>query len=254
MLINYCSDLHLEFDIHADDFAGALRGLANPDNADVLVLAGDITVKNRVRWIELMSSQYKHVVYVFGNHEFYKSNLDSVERKTREALAHLENVHVLQNQSVTLDGVRFHGTTLWTDLNRGNPLTGMAAEGAMNDFRLIRCDNGESRWTANRWTREHATALTFLTNAVQPGDVVVTHHAPSFQSIHPRYKGQELNYAYASDLEDFITAAEPSYFFHGHVHDSFFYAVGKTIVACNPRGYAGHEINPNFNPYATVEL
>ena len=72
------SDLHLEF--------GPLD--ADPDNEgiDVLILAGDITIKHRVEWINEQASRFEHVIYVTGNHEYYKSNISNADAYIEEDL------------------------------------------------------------------------------------------------------------------------------------------------------------------------
>lgn len=242
MIIRFCSDLHLEF--------GLL--LEEPKPADILILAGDITIKNDVSWINIQANRFKHVIVILGNHEFYRQNLDNTERKTREKLD--PKIHLLQNESVTLDGVTFHGTTLWTDMNGGDPMTYIEANGGMNDFRLIRADNGESRFSAERAHKEFNVARVFLREAVQPGDVVITHHAPSMLSIHEKYRGSRMNGAYASDLSELMLDCEPAFWIHGHTHDTFNYKIGDTTVLCNPRGYFQHEENPDFNVNAFFEI
>jgi len=255
MNINFMSDLHLEFDHKSDDFWNALKSGTYP-YGDVLILAGDITIKNRTRWIDLIAMNFKQVIYVFGNHEYYGSNLNSVERKTRESLAHLDNVHILQNESVILDGITFHGSTLWTDYNKGDPSTYWEANQMMTDYKQIRCDNGVTRFSPQRGHREHNIAKAYFSENVKEGDVVVSHHAPSYLSIHPRYKeaNGKINGCYASDLSDLMLDNKPALWFHGHVHDSFDYQIGDTRVLCNPRGYAGVELNPVFDIEKYVEI
>ena len=242
MKINYINDIHLEF--------GALP--ENPSGDDVLILAGDVTVKNRVEWINEIANNFKHVVYVLGNHEFYRQNLDKTYHKTKEQLA--DNVYLLQNESVTLDGITFHGTTLWSDFEKGNPMSYLACNGSMNDFRLIRADGGKSRFTPQRAHTEHNVAKLFLSDNIKKDDVVVTHFAPTFQSIGEDYKGSELNGAYASDLSDLILKSKPALWFHGHLHNTSDYTVGNTRVLCNPRGYVGHEMNSDFDVHKFVEI
>ena len=258
MKIDYVSDIHLEFDSCSDDFMSAASSVNTRSTQfkDTLVLAGDINIKTRHRWVEFMSFRYKHVVYVFGNHEYYGSYIEGIERKTRAALAHCDNVHILQNESVALDGVTFHGATLWSDFEKGNPLSYMACgdkNGGLNDFRLIRIDEGKRRFTPTRCHTEHNVAKVFLRENVKEGDVVVTHHAPTYNSIAPKYRGSKINGAFASDLSDVILETNPKFWFHGHTHSSSDYMVGNTRVLCNPRGYAGVELNQDFNEKASVE-
>ena len=248
MKIKFLSDLHLEF--------GALE--KDPDVADVLVLAGDVTTQNQVDWINKQADRFEFVVYVLGNHEHYKQYIEGTLAKTRAALA--SNVLLLENESVTLKGKRFHGCTLWTDFDKHNVLTLDAADRrspydtGLNDFRYIRFKEGQYRWTPESAYRTHLASRKFLSDNVRPGDVVVTHHAPSYLSIGEHFYKDQLRGAYASDLTDLIFDNEPVVWFHGHVHDNSDYTVGPTRVLCNPRGYVGHRLNPGFDLNAEVEL
>ncbi len=80
--------------------------------------------------------------------------------------------------------------------------------------------------------------------------VVVTHHAPSRMSVHPRYATDILSAAFASELDHLMGI--PALWIHGHVHDAFDYRFRGTRVVCNPRGYA-HERN-GFDPSLIVEI
>jgi Icc-related predicted phosphoesterase len=73
--------------------------------------------------------------------------------------------------------------------------------------------------------------------------VVVGHHAPSNQSIKPKYRDDAImNGAYSSDLSEFILDhPKIKFWIHGHTHDVFDYMIGPTRVLCNPRGYFGYE-------------
>ena len=239
MMIRYMSDLHLEIADMEDVCAGG----------DVLVLAGDITAKNRVDWINTAAEKFKDVIYIAGNHEYYGGNMDSVERHLDEDTA--DNVHFLNNQSVTIDGHTFHGCTLWTDYNRQNVMDMMVAEGSMNDFKRIR-NHKYSKLTAQYVLRLHMLSKLFLMDNVKKGDIVITHHAPSALSTPERFKGDVLNSSYVSDQSGIMFNNEPALWFHGHMHNTFDYEIGNTRVLANPRGYGGIEVNDEFNPYKTV--
>jgi len=249
MIINYMSDLHLEF--QDPDFQ---LKLTNPQNADVLILAGDITTKVDVDWIKAVSEYYPDVIYIMGNHEYYYGNLPDVRIKTQEIFKNT-NVHVLENSSVCINGINFHGCTLWTDCGNGDSATIADVNLGMNDFRFI---NTQGRSLISFDTYElHKKSLAWLKNIVKTGDVVITHHAPSFKSMHPMYQNSKLNPAFMSDLELDIQEMEPMLWFHGHVHNSCDYKISDTRVLCNPRGYAGVRNMPenkDFNPNAIVEI
>ena len=239
MKINFISDLHLEF--------GPLE--IEPEAGDVLVLAGDIDIKGRVDWINTIASKFNHVIYVLGNHEFYNGTMDSIYRKTREGLA--DNVHLLENESITIAGVTFHGATLWSDFLNGNPMSYLQCDQAINDYRLIRAGDGKHRFKPQIAHSLHNISKVFLQENVKEGDVVVTHMAPSLLSIHEKYKNDmNINGSYASDLSELILDTKPELWFHGHVHTSFDYTVGNTRILCNPRGYVGEELNSEFEPNA----
>ena len=247
MKINYMSDLHMEWDKDHSLI------VSNEMGADVLILGGDITIKNDVGWIERVSKFYKHVIYIMGNHEYYRGKLPEVCLLSKEHFNNT-NVHVLEKDSVELEGKRFHGATLWTDGNN-NEKTIRRIDGALNDFRIIRTNSGVDRFTARYSTIIHKETIRWLEAVVKPGDIVVTHHAPSYKSLHPRYaRDPELNAAYMSNLEALVGIVQPQVWFHGHVHTSFDYFLGSTRVLCNPRGYYNYEENPAFNKNALYEV
>jgi hypothetical protein len=86
--------------------------------------------------------------------------------------------------------------------------------------------------------------------------VVITHHAPSRRSVHPRFASSLLNAAFVSDAERFLGGDRVQLWIHGHTHDSFDYVVDGTRVVCNPRGYAKDGVNENhrFDPHLMIEV
>lgn len=243
MLVRYVSDLHLEFGPLTQEI----------DSADILILAGDITVKNRVDWINNQADKFGKVIYVMGNHEFYKGDINRTPEKTREVLD--PRIAFLENDSVTVNGVTFHGATLWSDFLGGRMDAYGVAGNGMNDFRLIRKDYYANRFTPMDAHKIHNVSRVHLQETIKEGDVVITHHAPSFKSVPEIYKGDLMNGGYASNLSEMILDTKPSFWVHGHTHTSFNYMIGNTNVICNPRGYVGHpDQNPNFNVNASFEV
>lgn len=248
MKIRVLSDLHLEF--------GALE--LRPGDEDVVVLAGDIHVGDKgVKWAAQTFAA--PVVYVPGNHEYYGGSLGKTFQYLQRAAAGTR-VHVLNNAEVVLGGVRFLGTTLWTDyrLTGNAPLAEWDAQTTMSDFKKIR-DEGYSRLRPHTLVRHHAASRAFLHAALHSGQdqptVVISHHAPSELSIAERYRdaSDHLSAAYASRLEHMM--GPPAVLWvHGHTHDSFDYDIAGTRVMCNPRGYHGNRTNPEFNPDLRVTV
>ena len=246
------SDLHLEF-------YDAPPPLDVPD-ADVCVMAGDLLNRGVVPSMHYLAEQVAPrmpVVFVPGNHEYYRSSLVEAMHEARKLK--LPNVHLLDGSPVVLDGVRFVGATLWTDyeLGGGKPWNMNAAAGLLNDFRAISYRKHPwQRLSPMHLEQEHFLHRRCIDDALaMPYDgpsVVVTHHAPHPRSVHERFAGSSLNAAFASNLTDLIERRRPNLWVHGHMHDSCDYVVGETRVLCNPAGYKGE--NTGFDPHLVVEV
>jgi predicted phosphodiesterase len=253
MKLNILSDLHL-----------ALGALENPDNdADAVVLAGDIArPRDAAAWALRFS---KPVLYVLGNHEYYGSSLDAAASELKQLCAG-SHVHVLDDSEVVLGDVRFLGSTLWTDFELfgdGEQKTAAvaAAQRLLRDFSRIRLDSStDALFTPDAAAarfRRHARWLAAMLGKPHDGPtVVITHHAPSPDSIHPRFAGSLLNACFVSDAQGLLGANRAQLWIHGHTHDSFDYRVHDTRVVCNPRGYVkdGVNENPLFDPNLVVEV
>ncbi len=249
MKIQLISDIHLEFGRRID--------IQNA-GADVLVLAGDICMANKIEeyksFFKECAEKFNSVVYVMGNHEHYKHTFNDTADVIRKAVADLPNFHFLDNESVVIDGVKFIGTTLWTDMNDKCPLTMDYLRKGMSDYHVIVYRNGDGnffKFKPQTSFMEHCIARSFIDRETKDGPcVVVTHHAPSFQSIHETYKNEQfMNGGFASDLEDMIHIATDNIklWCHGHMHNDFDYMVGDTRVVCNPVGYPGERETINTN-------
>lgn len=253
MKLNILSDLHL-----------GLGALPLPQNdADVVVLAGDIArPKDAIRWAAGFA---KPVLYIAGNHEFYGGSIAGTVAQLKELCAGT-TIRVLDSDEVIIDGVRFLGTTLWTDFRLfgdGEKRTKAMHEAlrAMRDYSRIRIDDVAGTLltpeTSVALFGLHAGWLERKLGEPHPGPtVVITHHAPSRKSIHRRYADSLLNACFVADIEHLVDASRVQLWVHGHTHDSFDYMVNGTRVMCNPRGYAQHGVdeNPRFDANCVVEL
>jgi len=253
MKLNVLSDLHLSFE-----------GMDRPRNdADVVVLAGDIArPREAAAWALGFD---KPVLYVLGNHEFYGGSIDGTASELKRLCAG-SHVHVLDDNEIVIGGLRFLGSTLWTDFmlfgDGDTKVAAMAqAHNFMRDFSRIRLgDELSDRFTpadSAALFALHADWLDRRLAVPHPGStVVITHHAPSRQSIHPRYADSLLNACFISDAEHLFGTGRAQLWIHGHTHDSFDYEVNGTRVICNPRGYAKAGINENsrFDPHLVVEV
>lgn len=243
--------------------------LPRPD-ADVCVLAGDIArpLWESVVWAANNIMPRMPVVLVPGNHEFYRFSVAGA-LKAGTFVAGQRKVHLLNDSSVVLGGVRFVGGTLWTDYalyaaespGRQRDMDIMnamrIANGLLTDHAVVRRDDVSGKlWQPDDALAAHRVTVAYLDRVLaQTFDgptVVVTHHAPHPKSVAQRYVGHRLTPAFASDLTWLIERHQPDLWVHGHVHNSADYHVGRTRVVCNPRGYGAE--NPDFDPSLMVKV
>lgn len=269
MKIALASDLHLEFgDIN----------LKNEENADVLILSGDIMIAQDLHdhphmdynpytpgaladlgrrqqtalrfrdFLKRCSFQFPHVIYVAGNHEFYHGKFIGSLQDLRNECGKYPNVYFMEDDMRTINDVTFIGCTLWTDMNKGDPLTLHAVADMMNDYRIIRHDgHGYSKLRPAHTAARHRQSVEYIRTVIEgmfdEKFVVVGHMSPSKMSTHPKYQNDQLmNGAYSSDLSEFILDhPQIKLWTHGHTHHKFDYMIGETRIVCNPRGYEGYE-------------
>lgn len=259
MRLHILSDLHLEFLRDPSEFS-------LPDvGADILVLAGDIHKHTRgIEWAsEIRRQRGYEVIYVAGNHEYYHSHISGLPGQFRK-VALAQGIHYLDNTAVTLNGVRFLGSTLWTDFQLNGPgelahMSMRAAAEAMNDFWIIRAEGG-AEFTPRDSVGLHRVARTWLESELATPHngpkVVVTHHLPHPGSVAERFRGSPMSPAFASDLSALIEQYQPELWIHGHTHDRLDYKVGRTRVVCNPMGYPGERTGSGleFDPGLVIEI
>ncbi len=265
MKIQIVSDLHLEFQDVTIDNAGA----------DVLCLAGDIclaehfyrnsnstyapTAARYRKFFADVCSKFPKVLYIMGNHEHYSGQWNRTsDILFNECEAH-DNLIFLDDEWADIEGTRFIGTSLWTDLNNEDPLTMLSVKDMMNDYHAITINNNEvyHKLRPIDTVLAHRNALEFIKFAYTEHNgpvVLLGHHAPSHQSIHERYKGETImNGAFCSNLDEFILSHDRiKLWIHGHVHNPFDYYIGNTRIVCNPHGYPNE--HNTFNSKLVLEI
>lgn len=282
MKIRILSDLHMEFSSYQ---------LTNPTEADILILSGDIMLsypfhdypygvldiwddENEYgptqslairfrKFLETASNLFKHVIYIAGNHEFYHGRFHGSLVDLKQECDHYGNIHFLEDSCMVIDGVKFIGCTLWTDLNNYDPLTEYIVRDCMSDYKVIKNDHAGYRKLFPRETvQRHEKSLNFIKKELvyPPNDkiVICTHHAPSSISIDDRFRYEkEMNGAYYSNLDNMLLDnPQIKLYTHGHTHSAKDYIIGETRVICNPRGYvaSNHSEYTGWDEFLTVEI
>ena len=260
--VSIASDLHLE---------GRYLNIEDQEDADVIILAGDIlSIRGFVgddrvyysKFFDACQRKFKRVLMVCGNHEYYRSDISTALDHFKLILASEKlNIEVLEDEYRDIEGVRFIGSTLWTNLNYRDEHTCKATEACLNDFYLIQNGMDEHYepkvFTALDSVDRHDHSMNCISKLISESTLpcfVFTHHGISFKSIHERFKDEwPLNYAFNSDLDDFI-GMRPKIinWVHGHVHNTFDYNIGTTRVIANPRGYSGE--NPEPYRFKVIEI
>ncbi|MBI6724823.1 metallophosphoesterase [Pseudomonas viridiflava] len=243
------SDLHLDYDYEY------LSRLRRPQ-ADVLLLPGDLACDHDLvlKALHQCSEWFGHVIFVPGNHEHEGKDIT----ESRLAIGSMKvpaNCHILDDGFVDIEGVRFIGSTLWSDC-------GDAESQALIEQYILpawRIRNGDRAFTAADSTHLHDRMLSYIgyqlaeSRRLGLNAAVITHYAPSLKSVAARYLASKVNGAFFTELTDFIELHQPAFWFHGHLHDESRYNIDQCNVICNPSGGAVHE-NRGFRPGLVVEI
>lgn len=234
------------------------------DSDTILSLAGDIYDRKHIMpWLHELSARFKHIIVVYGNHDYWNGSYELVQQQHHAYLEEhkLTNIHILHEDYVVLDDVLFFGGTMWTDCNRGDPRTTMAYNN-MYDYTEIRTHNYGKRFTVADSMREHEKFKKKLREVLANKELihypvmVVSHHAPCHLSTSPRYANELImNGYYTSDLTwAMFDHPRIKIWHHGHLHNRSDYVINQTRVICNPSGYSPNEQIVGFDPTLMIDL
>lgn len=240
--IQYISDIHLEFyeEKHVEFSKFVIPVSEN------IALLGDIgypTDENYYNFISDCSNAFKKVFVVSGNHEYYTNPENSVTMVDMDKIIQsicktFTNVYFLNNSEHILDdSTIILGTTLWSKIAE-NEMDSIAL--SINDYIKIRMRGRNI--TPNDINMIFSSNVSWLVSKLsQHSDkriIILTHHSPSYKSIHQKYKGYPFNSAFASDLS-YIFETHPNIMFwlFGHTHCTVEFVENFSKCATNPAGY-----------------
>lgn len=251
MRVQYCSDLHLEFEQNNRYL------VKNPLNVsgDILILAGDIVPLHDEffsnPFFSLISKNYSQIFWVTGNHEYYYNDISDYSQPFNIKL--LGNISIVNNIDLEYEGIRFIFSTLWSRISTGNE---KIIEQSIADFECI--TSNKRRFRSADFNKLHDDSLRFITssfNGYRGKTVVVTHHLPSALCNAPAHSISPLNDAFCVDLTRYIEGCNANFWIYGHSHfNQKPLIVGNTLMLTNQLGYVhlNEAISFKQNAYFSV--
>ena len=237
MKLHIVSDIHNEF---GETFIPTVE-------ADVMIIAGDIDCNTQrlISYLKGVALKYKYVVYVLGNHEFYRDSIADVKALLRADP--IDNVYLLDNSTIELEGKVFYGGICWTDFNTSSEEQDLDIIRNITDFTLI---TELLANPVNYITKEHDLFKLAMPKKV---DVVISHFVPDTKWFtSPMFIGNSLNpYFSSTDLRQYFKRTKLWVF--GHTHHSFNEEFDGTNFICNPKGYP-REYGSTFDTELVYEI
>lgn len=276
MKIRVFSDIHWEHDMNIKMKTNPEHRFWEPvpledDKDTTLILAGDLwNGEKSIDQIQEFHKRFLRVIVVFGNHDFWNNNhtlLYSLYKQELEFRG-MNNVFLLNRDSLTFGDDIFVGCTLWTDMDSYNPYAIINAPQIMYpDFKYIKISEEFDTETymftrkymnQDYWLNQNKLDFDYIKHVTKNNKNknihIITHYGCSARSIHQRFKEYGLsNYFFVNEYDEFIESnGNIKTWIHGHVHNKFNYHIGNCNVITNPRGYPNE--NDEFDEISLYEI
>lgn len=238
--------IHLASDVHIEHGCAKLPQVGS----DVVVLAGDVGLLHReqslLNYLFKILNTTNNVVWVLGNHEFYgldyHAGLDIANTIAENLGIHLLDV-AFDRPSVEIDGVKFWGSTLWSDVKGGDYFVKQQVRRRVNDFYAIKHFKIDDMCEVNARTAEQIDLA---------ADVIITHFPPV--KIPDRFGFSVLSYYfYNHSMQEKLCNSKAKYWMFGHTHESYYDTIcSDTILLSNPQAY--DYVHSQYDPYLLIEV
>ena len=224
------SDLHIEY--NNDDVPDPLDYIT--PSADYLILAGDIGSFYKLNqlkgFLEKLCTHFKLVLYIPGNQEYYY--VKDQRRIHKDALLHamyefvtINNLYILNRDSVIIDGICISGCTLWTKPEIEIPKYIVKIPGINKEI----------------YEKMHTEDLNYIKKVINYCQsnslklLVVTHHCPTFKVGYRKI--DKISSLYMSHLDELLCSTKVNTWVCGHIHQNFdFMSENGTRVVGNQYG------------------
>jgi predicted MPP superfamily phosphohydrolase len=239
--IQYISDIHLEY-LHIEEVKSIIRKITPV--APILTLAGDLgnpfaSNAHYQLFIKEMSNKFEKIFIITGNHEYYGGHtIEDVDMKIQEIVKGFPNITFLHNTYEDYMGIRWIGTTLWSQLD--NPTKNINDMYRIKDFNVV------------RYNALHSKAVESLKNMLEEASIpciVMTHHMPSYSLIEAMYWDNNYNMWFASHMDNIVEQYKEKIkcWIYGHTHMANTSMMNNVMMLCNPIGYKGENPKKDYN-------
>ena len=263
MLIQYCSDLHIERFPAGTPFIQFVHPVAK-----VLVIAGDICPALDPLYGQFLlwcKQNWQTVVVITGNHEYFcnqnqKYTFDEIDQLIRSVCVRLGIYFLQSGQDIKLPGtnIRLVGATLWSAIDTSiwsevSEKKGDCLQTYQRTHNSVRNTNPSDICAIHAL---HKAQLSSALTPKQPNEtiIVVTHHMPTLKLLEDRYKTHRWRSCYASNDEDLFFPSVQAWIC-GHGHRALNYKIpGGPLLVMNARGYVSEvdRTTDVYNPQATL--
>jgi predicted phosphohydrolase len=217
---------------------------------DYIVLLGDIGDPYSSKYksfLNDLSSKFKKVFLVPGNHEYYFKVVDECNSYLHTLCYDMENVYFLNNKAVEVDGYLLIGSTLWSDINYQTACR-------LNDFRYIRMYKDEFM-DISYYLELHQESVNYIQNQLEINTqnkpvIVFSHHAP-LHEMNGKFQNSFLSSAYSSDLSNLTKNVKA--WLSGHTHQCLTLNKNNITYSSNCMGYTWKGCS-NFKLNKTITI
>ena len=252
--VQYISDIHLEF-LHIEEIKSKARKII--PICPILILSGDIGnpfYKGYKLFIEEMSNKFEKAFIISGNHEYYGGkSIEETDTQIKSIVNEYKNISYLQNSYEDYKGIRYIGTTLWSNISNSE-----YSEYKINDVNCIK------NMDIDLYNNLHKQSVEFLKETLETLEtleincILITHHLPSYKLIHKDFMDPKVsmyNQWFASSLDDIMIQYGNNIkgWFYGHTHLPNISNLYGINMYCNPIGYKGENGKHDYNKNVIIE-
>lgn len=224
------SDLHIEI----YDNVPSVLSYVKP-SADILIIAGDVGRVHKYEqikeFLQELCKLYKLVIYVLGNHEYYKvkrirpKSMGEIYKDLLKIKETIPNLYILEKNSIIINDICIIGCTMWSD-----------PKIEIQPYKVPIYNI-----TTDMYRNMHISSVNYIKKMMTFCErkkyklVVVTHYCPSFSVVRKR-QDDMYESLYCTNLEELLNSGKIHTWIHGHTHQNSDTMFGTTRLVSNQKG------------------